>query len=67
MAVEHAVQLAMTKAGIEELKEKQRTCILKLMKGNDVFDSLSYFRCIWTIRSTKNILILSSVSFPRSL
>ncbi len=39
-AIEVAIALAMEKASISILKEKQKECIVKYVEGNDIFASL---------------------------
>ena len=38
--IERAIEVAMIKAGISELKEKQTECLIRFLEGNDVFASL---------------------------
>ncbi len=42
-AIEVAIALAMEKASISMLKEKQKECIVKFVEGNDIFASLPTF------------------------
>ena len=35
-----AIEFAMRKAGVTELKEKQKECMVRFLEGHDVFGSL---------------------------
>lgn len=39
-AMQAAIEASMLKAGITQLKEKQRQCIIQFISGHDVFASL---------------------------
>ena len=38
--MESPIEFAMMKAGVAELKEKQKECLVRFLEGHDVFGSL---------------------------